>query len=98
MLRLVYRKDVTREQVTVQVCLFAFDLLYHNGEAWVNHTFRQRREKLMEVVGAHEEAGTLAMATHLDGGDEQEVQAFFQQAFEAGCEGLMVRTKIYRAE
>lgn len=26
------RKDVKAEDVTVQVCLFAFDLLYLNGE------------------------------------------------------------------
>lgn len=34
--------------------------------------------------------GELCMATRLDSDDEQEVQAFFQQAFEAGCEGIMV--------
>jgi hypothetical protein len=40
----VLRKDVTREEVTVHVCLFAFDLLYLNGESLVKRPFIERRQ------------------------------------------------------
>lgn len=35
------RKDVTVEGVTTPVCVFAFDLLYHNGQPWVQRPFRE---------------------------------------------------------
>lgn len=34
------RKDVTAEGVSVHVCVFAFDLLYLNGESWVKKPLR----------------------------------------------------------
>ena len=40
------RKDAVADEIKVQVCLFAFDLLYLNGEALVTNPFKQRREKL----------------------------------------------------
>lgn len=32
---------MTVEGVTTPVCVFAFDLLYHNGQPWVQRTFRE---------------------------------------------------------
>ncbi|KAF2667698.1 ATP-dependent DNA ligase [Microthyrium microscopicum] len=40
------RKDVKVEDVKVKVCVFAFDLLFLNGEALVNKSLRERRELL----------------------------------------------------
>lgn len=41
------RKDVKVEDIQVRVCLFAFDLLYLNGE--VRSTTRNLRSKLSSV-------------------------------------------------
>jgi len=40
------RKDADESSIKVQVVIFAFDLLYLNGEALVKKTFRERRELL----------------------------------------------------
>ena len=40
------RKDATESDIKVQVAIFAFDLLYLNGESLVRKTFRERRELL----------------------------------------------------
>jgi DNA ligase-1 len=40
------RKDADIEEIKVQVCLFAFDVLYLNGESYVKKPFGTRREVL----------------------------------------------------
>ena len=40
------RKDANESEIKVQVAVFAFDLLYLNGEALVRQSFKERREKL----------------------------------------------------
>lgn len=40
------RKDATVENITVQVCVFVFDLLYLNGEPLLREQFARRRELL----------------------------------------------------
>ena len=36
------RKDAVEEEIKVQVCVFAFDLLYLNGESLVTKSFEDR--------------------------------------------------------
>lgn len=38
------RKNVEIEDITVGVCIFAFDLLYLNGQALLQENLRVRRE------------------------------------------------------
>ncbi len=35
-------------EIKIQVCIFAFDLLYLNGESLIQKSFRKRREYLYE--------------------------------------------------
>ena len=69
--------------------MFAFDLLYLNGESYLGHTLRERRE----VLKAHfvEKEGEFAFAIHKDTADVEEIQAFLTQAVHSSCEGLMVK-------
>ena len=39
------RKDAVEEEIKVQVCVFAFDLLYLNGESLVTKSFEDRWEQ-----------------------------------------------------
>ncbi|KAH6604277.1 dna ligase [Trichoderma cornu-damae] len=83
------RKDVKAEDIKVKVCVFAFDLLYLNGEAVVEKSLRERRELLNAAFIQVE--GEFAFATHMNGQELDEIQAFLDESVKASCEGLMVK-------
>ncbi|KAL6822968.1 DNA ligase [Trichoderma sp. SZMC 28015] len=83
------RKDVKTEDIKVKVCVFAFDLLYLNGEAVVEKSLRERRELLSTAFVPIE--GEFAFATHMNGQELDEIQTFLDESVKASCEGLMVK-------
>lgn len=83
------KKDVKVEDVKVKVCVFAFDLLYLNGEAVVEKPLRERRELLHKAFTPTE--GEFAFATYMDGQELDEIQTFLDESVKASCEGLMVK-------
>ncbi|KAK3340205.1 ATP-dependent DNA ligase [Neurospora tetraspora] len=83
------KKDVKLEDVKVKVCVFAFDLLYLNGQAVVEKSLRERRELLREAFKPVE--GEFAFATSMDGQELDEIQMFLDESVKASCEGLMVK-------
>ncbi|GKT53468.1 DNA ligase-like protein [Colletotrichum tofieldiae] len=83
------KKDVKIEDVKVKVCVFAFDLLYFNGEAIVEKSLRERRELLENAFQPVE--GEFSFATHMDGQELEQIQVFLDESVKASCEGLMVK-------
>ncbi|KAH6624434.1 ATP-dependent DNA ligase [Chaetomium sp. MPI-SDFR-AT-0129] len=83
------KKGVKAEDVKIKVCVFAFDLLYLNGEAVVHKPLRERRELLHKALQPIE--GEFAFATAIDGREMDEIQAFLDESVKASCEGLMVK-------
>ena len=83
------RKDVKTSDVTVKVCVFAFDMLFYNGEALVKKTLRERRELLHTAFDPVE--GEFQYAQHGDGKDVEEIQLLLDESVKASCEGLMVK-------
>ncbi|KAF2131680.1 ATP-dependent DNA ligase [Dothidotthia symphoricarpi CBS 119687] len=83
------RKDVKVEDVKVQVCVFAFDILYLNGEALVNKSFRERREALLGAFDPVE--GEFAFAKFGNTNELEEIQILLEDSVKASCEGLMVK-------
>lgn len=83
------KKDVKTEDVKVKVCVFAFDLLFLNGEAVVEKSLRERRELLHTAFMPVE--GEFAFATSMNGQEIDEIQAFLEESVKASCEGLMVK-------
>lgn len=83
------KKDVKVEDVKVKVCVYAFDLLYLNGEALVEKSLRERRELLHQALAPIE--GEFAFATHMNGQELDEIQTFLDESVKASCEGLMVK-------
>lgn len=83
------KKDVKLEDVKVKVCVFAFDLLFLNGEPVVEKPLRERRELLQDAFNPVE--GEFAFATHMNGQELEEIQTFLDESVKASCEGLMVK-------
>jgi DNA ligase-1 len=83
------KKDVKIEDVKIKVCVFAFDLLYLNGEPVVERPLRERRS-LLEAAFVPVE-GEFAFATHMDGQELEDIQTFLDESVKASCEGLMVK-------
>lgn len=84
------RKKVDIKDVKVDVCVFAFDLLYLNGQDLLQENLRVRREHL--YASFEEETGFLQFATSITSNDVEEIQKFLDKAVNASCEGLIVKT------
>ncbi|CAI4059214.1 hypothetical protein SUVZ_04G0790 [Saccharomyces uvarum] len=83
------RKDVELSDIKVRVCLFAFDVLCHNGERLINKSLRERREcltKVTKVVPGEFQYATQIVTDNLD-----ELQKFLDESVNQSCEGLMVK-------
>ncbi|KZT02686.1 ATP-dependent DNA ligase [Laetiporus sulphureus 93-53] len=83
------RKDVKVEDIKVRVCLFAFDLIYLNGEPLLKRPFIERRELLKEHF--QEVPGEFCFAKGSDCETTEEIQQFLEVSVKDGCEGLMVK-------
>lgn len=83
------KKDVKAEDVKVRVCVFAFDILYLDGEALVNKPFRERRELMYSAFDEVE--GEFAFAKYGNTKEIDEIQTLLDESIEASCEGLMVK-------
>ncbi len=86
------RKSVTVDNVTVQVCVYAFDCLYLNGEALLKKSLTERREALYRSV--KHTAGKMELATAKTSHDVEELSKFLDESVEHGTEGLIVKTLV----
>lgn len=84
------RKDVKLEDIKVRVKLFAFDLLYLNGEALLDRELAVRRALLRDNFRSV--PNEFDFATAKDCYSTDEIQAFLDQSIHDSCEGLMVKT------
>uniref|UniRef100_A0A1B0AWX5 DNA ligase 1 n=1 Tax=Glossina palpalis gambiensis TaxID=67801 RepID=A0A1B0AWX5_9MUSC len=84
------RKNVDIDEIKVQVCVYAFDLLYLNGAPLVSKPFAERRKLLKEHFV--EQEGIWRFATAVDTMDVDEVQQSLEDSIKGNCEGLMVKT------
>ncbi|XP_074075780.1 DNA ligase 1 isoform X3 [Macrotis lagotis] len=84
------RKEVEESEIQVQVCLYAFDLIYLNGQSLVREPLSRRRQMLRENF--IETEGEFVFATSLDTEDTEQIADFLEQSVKDSCEGLMVKT------
>ncbi|KAF8832322.1 hypothetical protein HHX47_DHR1001378 [Lentinula edodes] len=101
------RKDVKVEDIQVRVCLFAFDLLYLNGEAsssiWgptvtvidspLQPLLHKTLNERRKLLRDHFTVvpGEFDFAKSSDGETVDEIQSFLEESVKDGCEGLMVK-------
>jgi len=87
------RKGVALADITCDVCLYAFDILYLNGKPLLRENLETRRNALR---GAFiEQPGMFTWtksATKADLGGVEEIQAYLDEAVAGMTEGLMVKT------
>jgi len=84
------RKDADIKEIKVQVCIFAFDLLYLNGESLIEKPFRERRRLLHQSLRCI--PGELVFAESKTTSNIDEIQMYLEQSVKDGCEGLMIKT------
>jgi DNA ligase-1 len=84
------RKNADEGEIKIQVCLYAFDLLYLNGESLVSEPLSKRRDLLRSSFQECE--GEFTFATSTDVNTIDEIQEFLEESIKGKCEGLMVKT------
>ncbi|EPQ63305.1 BgtA-20432 [Blumeria graminis f. sp. tritici] len=89
------RKDVQIENITIQVCLFAFDLMFLNGQSLLEKSFRERRALLrnlfVEIPNQFTMVKSIDVMNQNVDQDMDQVLEFFKSATENKCEGIMVK-------
>ncbi|PVZ98087.1 hypothetical protein BB558_005925, partial [Smittium angustum] len=83
------RKDVKESEISVQVCVFVFDILYLNGESLLKKTFNERREIMKSAFISSPGQFEYAISKDLKSVDE--IQAFLDESISGNCEGLMIK-------
>lgn len=71
------------------VSLFVFDVLYVDGKDLTLEPYPVRHEMLREIIKATDR---IQIAKYLMTDDPKELEAFFQEAIENGCEGLVCKS------
>ena len=85
------RKDVDLGSIKVDVCLFAFDIMYLNGEELLDRPFRERRELLRSLFVEVPHRFTWVKNIDATSADSDTVLEFFKSATDSKCEGIMVK-------
>ncbi|KAI5207256.1 hypothetical protein AUEXF2481DRAFT_112595 [Aureobasidium subglaciale EXF-2481] len=85
------RKDVNISSVTVDVCLFSFDLMYLNGEGLMDRPFRERRSLLRSLFIELPHHFTWVKSIDAISSDVETISDFYKQALADKCEGFMAK-------
>ncbi|CAI0452798.1 unnamed protein product [Linum tenue] len=84
------RKNVVMSEIKVDVCIFAFDMLYLNGEPLIQEQLEVRRKRLYDSFEV--EPGFFQYATAITSNDLEEIQKFLNAAVDSSSEGLIIKT------
>lgn len=85
------KKDVAINAITVNVCLFAFDLMFLNNESLLDRPFRERRSLLRSLFIEIPNRFTWVRSIDATSADSEVVLEFFKGATDIKCEGIMVK-------
>ncbi|CAL5870394.1 uncharacterized protein PFLUO_LOCUS4630 [Penicillium psychrofluorescens] len=85
------KKNVDIGAITVNVCLFSFDLMYLNGEPLLDRSLRERRELLRSLFVEIPNRFTWVKSLDATSADSEAVLDFFKSATDVKCEGIMVK-------
>ncbi len=80
--------DVKKMAKEFPLTLFAFDLLYKNGESLMGKAFKERRAELEKTVG---DGKTIVLTSYIATDSEKKISKFFNEAVEKGLEGIIAK-------
>ncbi|KAL2315146.1 DNA ligase [Schizosaccharomyces pombe] len=83
------RKDVKIGDIKVRACLFAFDILYLNGQPLLETPLNERRKLLYSMF--QPSTGDFTFAKHSDQKSIESIEEFLEESVKDSCEGLMVK-------
>ncbi|KFK40669.1 hypothetical protein AALP_AA2G026100 [Arabis alpina] len=83
-------QNVNVSDTEVDVCIFAYDMLYLNGQLLIQDSLNIRRQKLYDSF--EEDPGVFKFATTLTSTNADEIQKFFQDSVDYGCKGITIKT------
>ena len=83
MLYELFLQDANVADIKVQVCVYAFDLLYLNGESLVRKTFCDRRELLRSHF--QEVEGEFTFATSIISSNPEDIEEFLEESIKGRC-------------
>ncbi|MEM0148804.1 MAG: ATP-dependent DNA ligase [Candidatus Micrarchaeaceae archaeon] len=78
-------EDMSKE---MPLHVFAFDLLYYDGESYINKPYSERRKKLEEIVA---NKGTIRLADKIETDSPKEFERYFNDVIERGLEGIVAK-------
>lgn len=85
------KKNVEVGAIKINVCLFAFDLMYLNGTPLLDRPLRERRGLLRSLFVEIPNRFTWVKSLDATSADSEAVLEFFKGATENKCEGIMVK-------
>lgn len=90
------RTDVEVADITVEVCIYLFDVMYLNGESLMKKPLVERREILRRTI--EEVPGKMQMVQFQNTTSFEDIEQLLMDSVKIGCEGLMVKSLKERAE
>ncbi|KAL2860474.1 ATP-dependent DNA ligase [Aspergillus pseudodeflectus] len=85
------KKNVEVGAIKINVCLFAFDLMYLNGTPLLDRSLRERRGLLRSLFAEIPNRFTWVKSLDATSADSETVLDFFKSATDSRCEGIMVK-------
>lgn len=87
--RIKRKYDIDELIKKLPVEINVFDIVYYDGESWLDKPFFERRELLEKVVSAA--AWKIKPSRQFVSGDEKKVEEFYKGALKFGEEGIMIK-------
>ncbi len=82
------KHGIEKKSEELPLHLFAFDLMYINGEDYLDKPYEERRKKLESIVKG---GGTIRLSDRIITSSPKEFESYFNNAVEHGLEGIIAK-------
>jgi len=85
------KHDIDQAQFDIPMRLYLFDLLYLDGESYLDKPFVDRRKKLNHILLQQKKESSLYITPEKVVADAQELETYFIENVAAGLEGILAK-------